>query len=66
MHFSSIPALIDAHVLSLLGGAPLKGASIFLYVAGKNPLILDDSSKARAVAAEDDLETYFQSYDKIE
>lgn len=66
MHFSSIPALIDAHVLSLLGGAPLKGAALFLYVSGKNPLAVEDSNKVRALASEDDLEAYFQSYDKID
>lgn len=65
MQFSSIPTLIDAHVLSLLHEKPLKGASLFLYVANKNPLVLEDSSKVRLLASEDDLATYFQSYDKI-
>jgi hypothetical protein len=66
MHFSSIPALVDAHLLSLLAGSPLKGASLFLFVASKDPLVLEDSGKVRAIASEDDLEAYLQSYDRIE
>ena len=65
MQFSSIPTLIDAHVQSQLQNIPLKGASLFLYVAHKNPLILEDSTKIKVTASEDDLQAYFQSYDKI-
>ena len=65
MQFSSIPTLIDAHVQSQLQSTPLKGASLFLYVAHKNPLILEDSTKIKVTASEDDLQAYFQSYDKI-
>jgi hypothetical protein len=65
MQFSSIPTLIDAHVQGQLHNTPLKTASIFLYVHSKNPLILEDSSKVQLIASEDDLQTYFQSYDKI-
>jgi hypothetical protein len=40
MHFSSVPTLIDAHMQCLLEGTVLKNASLFLYVAKKNPLVL--------------------------
>jgi hypothetical protein len=66
MHFSSVPTLIDAHIQSLLEGTPLKSASLFLFVANKNPLLLEDSNKVQVTASEDDLQAYFQSYDKIE
>lgn len=66
MQFSSVPTLIDAHIQSLLEGSSLKSASIFLYVASKNPLILEDTNKVQLAASEDDLQTYIQSYDKIE
>ena len=65
MQFSSIPTLVDAHVFSQLQNIPLKGAALFLYVANKNPLILEDSTKIKVTASEDDLQAYFQSYDKI-
>jgi hypothetical protein len=66
MQFSSIPTLVDAHVQAHLHSTPLKGASLFLYVSSKNPLVLEDSTKIRVSASEDDLQAYFQSYDKIE
>lgn len=65
MQFSSIPTLIDAHVQAQLYNTPLKGASLFLYVSTKNPLVLEDATKIRVSASEDDLQAYFQSYDKI-
>lgn len=65
MQFSSIPTLIDAHVQNQLHNTPLKGASLFLYVAHKNPLVLEDSTKIKVTASEDDLQAHFQSYDKI-
>lgn len=65
MQFNSIPTLIDAHVHNLLHGSHLKGASLFLYVASKSPLILEDSTQIRVTASEDNLQAYFQSYDKI-
>lgn len=65
MQFSSIPTLIDAHVQAQLHNTPLKGASLFLYVSTKNPLVLEDATKIRVSASEDDLQAYFQSYDKI-
>ena len=65
MQFSSIPTLVDAHVQTQLQNSPLKGASLFLYVAHKNPLVLEDSTKIKVTASEDDLQAYFQSYDKI-
>ena len=65
MQFSSIPTLIDAHVQSQLHNTPFKGASLFLYVAKKNPLVLEDATKIQLTASEDDLQAYFQSYDKI-
>ena len=66
MHFSSVPTLIDAHMQCLLEGTALKNASLFLFVANKNPLVLEDSNKVQLSASEDDLQAYFQSYDKIE
>ena len=45
MQFSSVPTLIDAHILSLLEGTPLKGASLFLFVTSQSPLALQDSNK---------------------
>jgi hypothetical protein len=66
MHFSSVPTLIDAHIQSLLEGAPLKGASLFLFVASKSPLLLEDTSKVQLAASVDDQQAHFQSYDKIE
>lgn len=66
MHFSSVPTLIDAHMQCLLEGTTLKNASLFLFVANKNPLVLEDSNKVQLSASEDDLQAYFQSYDKIE
>jgi hypothetical protein len=65
MQFSNIPTLIDAHVQSQLHNTSFKGASLFLYVAKKNPLVLEDSTKIQLTASEDDLQAYFQSYDKI-
>ena len=65
MQFSSIPTLIDAYVHGQLTSNALKNPSLFLYVASKNPLILEDSTKIRVTASEDDLQAYFQSYDKI-
>ena len=65
MQFSSIPTLVDAHVLSQLQNTPLKGAALFLYVFSKSPLVLEDSTKIKVTASEDDLQAYFQSYDKI-
>ncbi len=66
MHFSSVPTLIDAHFQNLLGSSQLKSASLFLYVANKNPLVLEDTNKVQLTASEDDLQAYFQSYDKID
>lgn len=65
MQFSSVPTLVDAHVQAQLQNSPLKGASLFLFVAQKNPLILEDATKIKVQASEDDLQAYFQSYDKI-
>jgi len=65
MQFSSVATLVDAYVLGQINGKPIKGASIFVYVASKNPLILEDNAKIQLTASEDDLQTYFQSYDKI-
>ena len=65
MQFNSIPTLIDAHVHSQLHGTHLKGASLFLFVASKSPLVLEDSTQIRVTASEDNLQAYFQSYDKI-
>jgi hypothetical protein len=65
MQFASIPTLIDAHVQSQLHNTSFKGASLFLYVAKKNPLVLEDNTKIQLTASEDDLQAYFQSYDKI-
>jgi hypothetical protein len=65
MHFSSVPTLVDAHIQSLLENSTLKSASLFLFVANKNPLIFEDSNKVKLTASEDDLQAYFQSYDKI-
>lgn len=65
MQFSSIPTLIDAYVQAQLQNQPLKNASIYLYVAQKNPLVLEDATKIKVTASEDDLQAYFQSYDKI-
>jgi hypothetical protein len=45
MHFSSIPALIDAHLRSLLTHEPLKEPAIFLNVTCKDPLVMEDSGK---------------------
>lgn len=66
MHFSSVPTLIDAHIQSLLEGSPLKGASLFLFVATKSPFVLEDTSKVQLYASEDDQQAHFQSYEKIE
>ncbi len=66
MHFSSVPTLIDAHFQNLLENSQLKAASLFLYVANKNPLVLEDTNKVQLTASEDDLQAYFQSYDKID
>lgn len=65
MQFSSIPTLIDAHVLSLLDGKPLKNIALFLFVASKSPLVLEDNAKIQLTASEDDLQAFIQSYDKI-
>jgi hypothetical protein len=65
MQFSSVPTLIDAHVQAQLQNTPLKGASLFLYVANKSPLVLEDATKIKVTASEDDLQAYFQSYEKI-
>ena len=65
MQFSSVPTLVDAYVQAQLQNTPFKGASLFLYVASKNPLILEDSTKIKVTASEDDLQAYFQSYEKI-
>lgn len=66
MHFSSVPTLIDAHIQSQLEGTPLKGASLFVYVASKNPLVLEDSNKVQLTASLDDQQAYFASFEKIE
>ena len=66
MHFSSVPTLIDAHIQSLLDNSTLKAASLFLFVANKNPLLLEDTNKVQLTASEDDLQAFFQSYEKIE
>ena len=65
MQFSSVPTLIDAHVQGQLQNTPIKAASLFLYVAKKNPLLLEDATKIQVSASEDDLRPYFQSYEKI-
>jgi hypothetical protein len=66
MQFSSIPTLIDAHILSLLEGTPLKGASLFLFVTSKTPLTLQDANKVQLTASVDDQQAHHQSYEKIE
>lgn len=66
MHFSSVSTLIDAHVQSLLEGTPLKGASLFLFVASKNPFVLEDTAKLQLTASEDDQQAFSSSFDKIE
>jgi len=65
MQFSSIPTLVDAYVQAQLQGQHLKNPSLFLYVATKNPLVLEDATRIKVTASEDDLQAYFQSYDKI-
>ena len=65
MHFSSIATLIDAHIYNLLHSTPFKGASLFLLVTSKSPLVLKDNYNVPVTASEDDLQAYFQSYDKI-
>jgi hypothetical protein len=66
MHFSSVPTLIDAHIKTLLEGSTLKGASLFLFVASKTPLVLEDTNKVQLTASLDDQQAHSQSYDKIE
>lgn len=65
MQFSSIPTLIDAYVQAQIQSQHLKNPSLFLFVAKKNPLVLEDATKIKVTASEDDLQAYFQSYDKI-
>lgn len=65
MEFSSIATLIDAHVLSVLESKPLKNIALYVYVASKNPLVLEDNAKIQLTASEDDLQAFIQSYDKI-
>jgi hypothetical protein len=65
MQFSSIPTLIDAYFYHELNQKPLKGASIFVVVSSKNPLILEDHTRSRLTAPDDDFQAYFTSYDKI-
>jgi hypothetical protein len=49
MHFSTIPALIDAYLNSLITKKPLKDAALFLSVISKDPLVLEDSGKTQAL-----------------
>jgi hypothetical protein len=65
MEFSSIATLIDAHVLSVLEAKPLKNIALYVYVASKNPLVLEDNAKIQLTASEDDLQAFITSYDKI-
>lgn len=65
MQFSSIPTLVDAYVQAQLQNQHLKNPSLFLYVSRKNPLVLEDATKIKVSASEDDLQAYFQSYEKI-
>jgi len=65
MQFSSIPTLIDAHFQSQLHNTPLKGASLFLYVAKKNPFILEDNTKIQLTVSEDDLQVHQVNVNKI-
>lgn len=65
MQFSSVPTLIDAHVLGLLNGKPLKNVGLFLFVLSKKPLVLEDANKIQVTASEDDLQAFITSYDKI-
>lgn len=65
MQFSSVPTLIDAHLQSQLNNTPLKGASLFLYVAKKNPLTLEDNTKIQLTVSEDDLQAHHVNFSKI-
>jgi hypothetical protein len=65
MQFSSIPTLIDAHLQLQLHNTSLKGASLFLYVAKKNPFILEDNTKIQLTATEDDLQVDHLNFNKI-
>ena len=51
MQFSSVPKLIDAYLDAQLRGTAFKGVSLFLYVAKKNPLLLEDAAKVRLTAS---------------
>ena len=65
MQFSSILNLIDTSFQHQVNSTPFKGASLFLFVAKKEPLQLQDTNRVTLTAKVEDLQAYFQSYDKI-
>ena len=65
MQFSSILNLIDASFQHQVSNAPFKGASLFLFVNKKEPLELHDTNRVTLSAPVEDLQAFFQSYDKI-
>ena len=65
MQFPSVSTLIDKVVESQARGFTLKAPTLYLHVAGTDPLNFQDAAKVPMVVHQDDLETYLTSYDKI-
>jgi len=65
MQFSSVTPLIDAYMLGQISGKPSKELQYSFISSAKILLYLRIAIQIQLTASEDDLQTYFQSYDKI-
>jgi len=60
-----VPTLVDAYIQSELTSTPLKSASLFLYVAAKDPFTLEDTNKVRVAPSVDDQLAFATYFDRI-